>query len=96
MNKNIFILITFISSFFDSYSQYDQKFSYSELSKGSKIYNDIYSVEHDLKGITFVNKEGKYCSKYFDNLNLFGGFRSGLIIYKGNIILTSLNFILTH
>lgn len=83
MNKNIFILITFISSFFDSYSQYDQKFSYSELSKGSKIYNDIYSVEHDLKGITFVNKEGKYCSKYFDNLNLFGGFRSGLIIYKG-------------
>lgn len=66
-----------------SYSQYDQKFSYTELSKGVEIYNGIYSAVHHPKGITFINKDGKQYSKYFENINLYGGFRTGLIIYKG-------------
>lgn len=82
MKKIVFGLIFFLI-FTNSYSQYNQSFSYTELSKGIEIYNGIYSVNHHPKGITFINKDGKQFSKYFENLNMFGSFNQGLIIYKG-------------
>lgn len=66
----------------DLYSQYGQ-ISSIKLVNGTEIYNGIYSVSHHPKGVTFVNKDGKQFSKYFENLNMFGSLSNGLIIYKG-------------
>lgn len=60
------------------FGQYDQDFTYAELSKNVEVVTGIYSVQDSAKGLTFKNGEGLQYSDYFPGHNFIKG---GLIFY---------------